>query len=47
MKEDLLKRIQEYLELGGLFNPELMHPQEAVRDLIIDCRKYIETTKEP
>lgn len=37
----LLQRIQEYLEVGGLFNPELME-HDKVRDLIIDCRDYIE-----
>ena len=32
----ILKRIDEYLGNGGLFNPELMKP-EAVRDLLVDC----------
>ena len=39
-------RIQEYLELGGLFNPELMHPAEAVRDLIMDCRKELTASQQ-
>ncbi len=36
----LLERIQNYLEVGGLFNPEMME-HDKVRDLIIDCRDYI------
>lgn len=36
----LEKRITEYLELGGLFNPELAD-HSAVRDLLIDCRKEL------
>lgn len=39
------ERIQEYLSLGGLFNPELMHPAEAVRDLIIDCQTALSTAR--
>lgn len=35
------KRITEYLEKGGLFNPELMEHQ-VVRDLLMDCRKEID-----
>lgn len=35
-------RITEYLELGGLFNPELMD-HTKVRNLLIDCR--IELTR--
>jgi hypothetical protein len=38
---ELLDRIQEYLSLGGLFNPEMMEHDE-VRRLILDCRTYIE-----
>jgi hypothetical protein len=33
-------RIAEYLSTGGLFNPELAD-HNAVRDLIIDCRKEL------
>lgn len=33
----LQERITDYLELGGLFNPELMDPAK-VRDLLVDCR---------
>lgn len=35
-----IERIDEYLQLGGLFNPELANHQ-AVRNLIIDCRDLI------
>ncbi len=35
------KRITEYLEKGGLFNPELME-HCLVRDLLIDCRKEVD-----
>jgi hypothetical protein len=41
---DIESRIQEYLSLGGLFNPELME-HNKVRDLIIDCRKEIANLK--
>lgn len=40
-KAELLARIQNYLGNGGLFNPEMME-HEKVRDLIMDCRSYIE-----
>lgn len=33
----ILERIQNYLETGGLFNPEMME-HEKVRDLIMECR---------
>jgi len=36
--EKLVERVREYLCLGGLFNPEHVHPQDAVRDLVIDLR---------
>lgn len=36
----VVDRINEYLQLGGLFNPELANHQ-AVRDLLIDCRNHI------
>ncbi len=39
-RKQLLARIQNYLECGGLFNPELME-HEKVRDLIMDLRKYL------
>lgn len=39
-KPSLIDRITEYLELGGLFNPELME-HDKVRDLLIDCRTSI------
>lgn len=37
----IINRIEEYLSVGGLFNPEAVVPQDAVRDLIIDCRDEI------
>lgn len=33
----LLRRIDDYMTGGGLFNPELAN-HEAVRDLLLDCR---------
>jgi hypothetical protein len=39
-RENLLSRIQNYLECGGLFNPECME-HEKVRDLIMDVRNYL------
>lgn len=41
---ELLERINEYLSVGGLFNPEEME-HDKVRDLIMDCRSYITGTK--
>lgn len=41
---ELLSRIQNYLGNGGLFNPELME-HSKVRDLLMDCRTYIENVK--
>lgn len=43
MREELLQRIQNYLESGGLFNPELME-HEKVRELIMDVREYLNAT---
>lgn len=40
-----IDRITEYLSLGGLFNPELMDHQK-VRQLLIDCRADLTTTRE-
>lgn len=37
----ILDRIQNYLEVGGLFNPEMME-HEKVRELIMDCRSELE-----
>jgi hypothetical protein len=36
----ILDRIQNYLENGGLYNPELME-HEKVRDLILEVRDYL------
>jgi hypothetical protein len=38
----LLERVKNYLEVGGLFNPEMMD-HDKVRTLIMDLGKYIET----
>ncbi len=43
-KQQLLSRIQDYLELGGLFNPECME-HDKVRGLIMDLREYLEKTR--
>lgn len=37
----LLDRIQNYLESGGLFNPELME-HDKVRNLVMDLRDYLQ-----
>ena len=39
--EELLARIQDYLSMGGLFNPELAD-HFAVRDLLIDIRDTLD-----
>ena len=36
----ILWRINQYLQLGGLFNPEMME-HDKVRDLLMDCRTEI------
>ena len=41
-RQKLIERIDHYLELGGLFNPELMN-HVAVRDLLIDIRDELRT----
>jgi hypothetical protein len=40
MREELLRRIQNYLEMGGFFNPDLMD-HDKVRKLILDIREYL------
>lgn len=40
-KRALLERVKNYLEVGGLFNPEMMD-HDKVRDLIMDLGKYLE-----
>ena len=37
---DVLNRIQDYMENGGLMNPEMMEHMK-VRDLIMECRYQI------
>jgi hypothetical protein len=39
--EELLTRIEDYLSMGGLFNPELAD-HIAVRDLLIDIRNVLD-----
>ena len=41
----LLDRIQNYLECGGLFNPECME-HDKVRDLIMDCKAILKKASE-
>lgn len=45
-KAGLVSRITAYLCSGGLFNPELAN-HEAVRELLRDCRAYLEATHPP
>jgi hypothetical protein len=40
MTNDLVKRLDAYFAMGGLFNPELADHQ-AVSDLLKDCRARI------
>jgi len=39
-RQELLARIQNYLEMGGLFNPECME-HDKVQELILDIRNYL------
>ena len=39
-KELLLARISDYLQSGGLFNPEMME-HDKVRALILDIQTYL------
>jgi hypothetical protein len=39
--KELSDRITQYLVMGGMFNPELAN-HEAVRDLLIECRKVLD-----
>ena len=43
-KENLLERIQNYCEMGGLFNPECME-HDKVQELIFDVRSYLQWEK--
>jgi len=43
--EELCTHITDYLEMGGLFNPELAN-HDAVRDLLIDCRAALVAAEE-
>lgn len=38
-------KVKEYLQNGGLFNPELMDHKE-VRDLLIQCNEELKLVKE-
>lgn len=44
-KEELVKRINDYLYTGGLFNPELAD-HDKVRMLLIDIRDYMADSEE-
>lgn len=46
MKEELILRITDYLEAGGLFNPEMME-HDKVRDLLVDCREFLRNQPRP
>ena len=46
MNEELIARLDEYFQLGGLFNPEAME-QDKVRDLLRDCRSALSAVGEP
>jgi hypothetical protein len=46
IRQELLQRIQNYLECGGLINPEYMEHQK-VRDLIVDVRDYLSKGRTP
>lgn len=37
----LIERIDNYLQNGGLFNPEMME-HDKVRQLLLDCRDALE-----
>lgn len=39
-RQELLNRIQNYLEMGGLWNPEMMD-HDKVQELIMDVRNYL------
>lgn len=43
-QEQLSDHITGYLVSGGLFNPELME-HDKVRNLLIDCREFLDTLK--
>jgi hypothetical protein len=40
-RREMIYRITEYLEVGGLFNPEMME-HDKVRDLIMECREILQ-----
>jgi len=39
-RDKLCAKITQYLEVGGLFNPELMD-SEKVRDVLMECREAL------
>lgn len=41
---DLISRINNYLQSGGFFNPEMME-HEKVRDLLMDIRTHLQGTE--
>ena len=45
-KTEAINRINEYLSLGGLVNPELMDPNK-VRDMLVDIRDMLAGTRVP
>jgi len=44
-KQKLINGLNEYLSVGGLYNPELMDHQK-IRDLLIEVRNYLEDVDE-
>jgi hypothetical protein len=40
--QDTIDKINNYLQVGGLFNPELME-HHKVRDLLLECRDIFES----
>src|SRR5271166_3906202 len=44
--EQLVARINNYFQMGGVFNPEQMD-HIKVRDLLKDCREFLAAPSEP
>src|SRR5208283_5702605 len=46
LREALVARINNYFQMGGVFNPEQMD-HIKVRDLLKDCREFLAAPSEP
>src|SRR5208282_6550456 len=46
LREALVARINNYFQMGGVFNPEQMD-HVKVRQLLLDCREFLATPSEP